>query len=124
MFEKEKKYRAEDAETIIGSGVKVEGTFVAFGNVTVKGTVSGSVETKNDLRVEDGALIEADAKANNAFVAGAIKGNLKAEEKIKLSESAHVAGDLECKTLSVEEGAIFNGRCTMGGGKTAEVKEE
>jgi len=124
MFEKGKKYRDEDAETIIGSGVKVEGTFVAFGNVTVKGTVSGSIETKNDLRVENGALIEADAKAKNAFVAGAIKGNLKAEEKIKLSESAQVAGDLECKTLSVDEGAAFNGRCVMGGEKASETKEE
>lgn len=120
MFEKEKKFRPEDAETIIGAGVKVEGTFVAFGNVVVKGQVSGSMETKNDVKVEQGALIEADVKAKNAYIAGEIKGNLKAEEKIDLSATAKISGDLNCKILGIDEGAIFNGRCSMGGGEKVE----
>ncbi len=123
MFEKEKKIRPEDAETIIGAGVKVEGTFVSFGNVIVKGQVSGSVETKNDLKVENGALIEADVKAKNAYVAGEIKGNLKAEEKIDLAASAKITGDISCKILGINEGAIFNGRCSMGEEERVESKE-
>jgi cytoskeletal protein CcmA (bactofilin family) len=114
MFEKEKKFKPEEAETIIGAGVKVEGTFIAFGNVIVKGQVSGSIETKNDLKVEEGALIEADVKTKNAYVAGEIKGNLKAEEKVSLAATAKITGDISCKTLGINEGAIFNGRCSMG----------
>jgi len=113
MFEKREKN--ENTETIIGSGVKLEGTFAASGNITVKGVVSGSIETENDLYVEDGAVIEADVKAKNIFVAGEIKGNLKAQEKIELKKTAKVNGDVECKFLSVEEEAVFNGKCVMGG---------
>lgn len=123
MFEKEKKFRPEDAETIIGAGVKVEGTFVSFGNVIVKGQVSGSVETKNDLKVEKGALIEADVKAKNAYVAGEIKGNLKVEEKIILADSAKITGDISCKVLGINEGAILNGRCNMSDREPTEIKE-
>jgi len=114
MFEKEHKIKAEDAETVIGAGVRVEGNFNAFGDVIVKGTVSGALETQNDLHVEAGALIEADAKAKNAYIAGEIKGGLIAEEKIKFSRSAKIEGDIQCKILSVEEGAVINGRCIMG----------
>lgn len=123
MFDKEKKIRPEDAETIIGAGVKVEGTFVSFGNVVVKGQVAGSFETKNDLRVENGALIEADIKAKNAYVAGEIKGNLKAEEKVDLEASAKINGDISCKILGINEGATFNGRCSMGEGQPTETGE-
>jgi len=123
MFEKEKKFRPEDAETIIGAGVKVEGTFVSFGNVIVKGQVSGSVETKNDLKVEKGALIEAEVKAKNAYVAGEIKGNLKVEEKIILADSAKITGDISCKVLGINEGAILNGRCNMSDREPTEIKE-
>lgn len=125
MWEKDKKIRPEDAETIIGAGVKVEGSFVAFGNVIVKGQVSGSIETKNELRVEEGALIDADVVAKTAYVAGEIKGNLKVEEKIVLDKTAQINGDINCRILGVEEGAILNGRCTMGtASEKVEEKEE
>lgn len=106
--------RTTNEETIIGSGVKVEGTFQASGNVTIKGTVTGSVGTENDLHLEQGALIEAEAQAKNAFIAGEIKGNLKVQEKAHLAPSAKIVGDLTCQRLVIEEGAVFNGRCSMG----------
>ncbi len=121
MFEK-KLDNMEKVETIIGSGVKVEGTFAASGNVIVKGEVQGSLETKGDLRVEEGAVINAEVKAGNAYVAGRIKGNLTVEEKLSLASQANVEGDIKCSSLLVEEGAVINGRCTMGQG--AEITEE
>ena len=113
---------SSEAETIIGAGVEVEGTFVSSGNVTVKGHVLGSLETKNDLSVAETASIEAEVKAKDAFISGEVKGNVVAEEKVKLSSSAKVLGDIACRTLSIEEGAILNGKCQMS--KREEGKEE
>lgn len=113
MFEKEEKIRPKDAETIIGAGVKVEGTFVSFGDVIVKGEVSGSVETKNNLRVEKGALINANVRAKNAFISGEVKGNVEVEEKVVLAKTAKIKGDIFCQTIAIEEGAVFNGKCQM-----------
>ena len=125
MFhDKEQKIKPEDAQTVIGAGVKVEGTFVAFGNVIVKGQVSGTLETKNDLHLEEGAFIDGDISANNAYLAGEIKGNVKVNERVEFGKTARLTGDLNCKILSVEPGAIFNGRCTMGEEAEEVVKEE
>ena len=121
MSKKNEEVNSE-AETIIGAGVEVEGTFASSGNVTVKGRVLGSLETKNDLYVAETASIEAEVKAKNAFIGGEVKGNVVAEEKVKLSNSAKVFGDITCQTLSIEEGAILNGKCQMS--KREENKKE
>jgi len=116
------KIKPEDAQTVIGAGVKVEGTFVAFGNVIVKGQVVGTLETKNDLHLGEGACINGDVVAKNAYLAGEIKGNVRTDEKAVFDKTARLNGDLECRILSIEPGAIFNGHCTMG--EVKEIKKE
>lgn len=123
MLGKDQRIKAEDAETIIGAGVKVEGSFTAFGNVILKGQLLGSLETKNDLQLREGGMIEADIKAKNAFIAGGVKGNLDVREKIEMSSSAKVSGDLMCRVLAIEEGAVLNGKCKVGGGPAVITEE-
>ena len=118
MFEKDVKLKPEDTETIIGAGVKVEGTFVAAGNVVVKGQITGSVETESDLFLKPGGLIEADIKAQNISVGGIVKGNLEVANKIEMASTANVAGDVNCQILSMEEGATLSGRCSVGKGSS------
>lgn len=111
-----------DLETIIGPGVNLEGNFVGEGNIIIRGNVKGSIETKNDLRVEEGATIEADVKAKNMYLAGQLKGNVNVNERVSLAGSAKLLGNIDCHFLSVEDGAIFNGECRMGEKKvTSEV---
>ncbi len=124
MMGRDSKIKSEDAETIVGAGVKVEGTFVAVGNVILKGELLGSLETKSDLHLQQGGKIEADIKAKNAVVAGEVKGNLNVEEKIELGSSAKVSGDLNCRVLSIEEGAILNGRCSVGSQGSSSIREK
>lgn len=102
-----------EVETVIGPSVKVDGNFIGEGNVSVDGVVHGSLKTKHDLTVGPTAKIKAEVEAQNLFLAGEIKGNVKIIEKAQLSSSAKILGNLETKILSVEEGAVINGKCTM-----------
>lgn len=111
-----------DLETIIGPGVKLEGNFVGEGNIIIKGQVKGSIQTKNDLRVEETASVQSDVNARNLHLAGEIKGNIHVDEKAVLAGSARLFGDLECKVLAVDEGATFIGRCAMGDYKSHKEK--
>lgn len=102
-------------ETVVGPSVVVEGDFSSEGSIVVKGTVSGSVQTSKMLTVEEGAKIFANIRAGNAMVAGIIRGNAKVAERLELLGSARIAGDVECKVLVVEAGALVNGKVAMGG---------
>jgi len=102
-----------DTDTIIGASVKVDGNFKSDGNVVVEGMVQGSLKTKSNLTVGGSAKIKAEVEVNNLFLSGEIKGNVKVTEKAELKSTARILGNLETKSLSVEEGAIINGKCTM-----------
>jgi len=124
MLGKDLKVKPEDAETIIGTGVKVEGTFNAFGDVIVKGHVIGSLSTENDVSLRNSGMVDANIRAKNALIAGELKGNLTVDEKIELAATAKVSGDIHCRVLAIEEGAILNGRCKVGGSGPNILKEK
>lgn len=102
-----------NSETIIGSSVKVDGNFKSDGNIIVDGIVQGSLKTKNNLTIGKKAKIKAEVTANNLFLSGEIRGNIKVNEKTELKSTAKIIGNIETKSLTVEEGAIINGKCTM-----------
>jgi len=103
----------KDAETIIGASVRVEGNFVCEGDMIVDGEVSGRIETNGFLQVGNRAVINADVKAGNGKISGAIKGNVKIDGFLELTGSAKIEGDIEVGTMSMESGAVLNGRCVM-----------
>lgn len=105
----------EDIETIVGPSVQVQGDFVSEGNIIVKGVVHGRVETSRQVSIEAGAKVAAEIKATDVRVAGEVQGNIKAQGLVQLEASARVLGDIECKYITVESGALFNGKISMPG---------
>ncbi len=105
--------KEQEVETIIGPSVKVEGDFASKGNVTVEGAVYGTLKTDKDLKVGVNAKISANILAANAFIAGEVKGNVKVTNKLELTDTSKIFGDVDAKTLVVAAGAILNGKCSM-----------
>lgn len=110
----------DEVETVVGPSVNVEGDFASEGNIIVKGTVAGSVNTSRHLSVEQGAKIMANVKAGSARIAGEVKGNMKIREVLEITSTARVLGDIEVKTFIVEAGALIAGKVTMPGLETSE----
>ena len=46
-------------------------------------------------------------------ISGKIKGNLTIKSKITLKKNAHLEGDLKAAIITLEEGAKFDGMCSM-----------
>lgn len=124
MFKTEPVKTTKDIETIIGPSVKVEGDFFGEGDVVVEGIVIGNLKTKNNLKVMEGAKIQAEIEAKNAFVAGEILGNIAVQNDLELTASAKVKGDVIAGLLSIEKGAQFNGKITMGANPASSIKKE
>ena len=103
----------KDAETIIGPSVMVKGNLSSNGNIVIEGILKGGVKTSGHVFIGDKAQITADLEAKSARIGGEIKGNLKIEEALEIVSSAKIFGDIECSSLSIETGAILNGKCTM-----------
>jgi len=124
MFKTEPIKTTKDIETIIGPSVKVEGDFFGEGDVVVEGIVTGNLKTKNNLKVMEGAKIQAEIEAKNAFVAGEILGNITVQNDLELTASAKVKGDVIAGLLSIEKGAQINGKISMGADLVSSPKKE
>ncbi len=112
MFKKDDLQKNE-AETVIGPSVKIEGEFTGQGNIIIEGIVQGNISTDQDLEVGSKAKVFANIKARNAKVAGEIHGNLTIKEFLELEATAVVNGDLQTQLIKIDRGAIFNGKCAM-----------
>lgn len=116
MFNKSQNTpKFKEVETIIGPSVKVEGDFVGEGDVIVEGIVNGNLKTKKSLKVLSGAKITANIEAESAVIDGEIKGNIKVKNRLELGSSASIKGDIAADVLSIEAGAVFNGKCEIRG---------
>jgi len=98
---------------IIGSGSVFEGTINVPHSIRIDGTFKGRLQTAESLTVGDAGHMEAEIKAQNAFIFGKVTGNMYIEDRVELHVSAVVIGDLHAKELVVNEGAVFHGNCSM-----------
>ena len=108
-------------DTIIAEGVKVEGDFTSNGNVSIEGHVSGNVAAGGDMFIGENAVIDADVTAKNAVVSGRVKGNVRIDERIELTPTSNIEGDLETRIMVVAPGAQINGRIVMPDGKKGAI---
>lgn len=105
---------SQETETVIAPSVRVEGDFVSEGNVRIEGMVTGSIATERDLIVGEAAKITANVQARNGTIAGELHGNLRIFDRLELSATAHVYGDIHAKVLSVAPGAVMRGQLVIG----------
>ncbi|MGB3082372.1 MAG: polymer-forming cytoskeletal protein [Candidatus Omnitrophota bacterium] len=85
-------------------------------NLRINGKFEGTLDTKGQLTVGQKADIKANITGESVSVAGNVSGNIRATELLKLDASAIVTGDVDVPRISIQEGAVLNGRIRMTGG--------
>lgn len=111
MFNKENKpEKFKDAETIIGSSIKVKGNFHGQGNIVVEGQLEGNLKTEANLFIGEKAKVVANIEAYDAVINGEVKGSLKVHRYLALGPTAKVIGDITYSEISIEKGALINGQ--------------
>lgn len=114
MFEKrEDAVMNGAAETVVGTSVKLKGNLRSDGDITVDGSVNGEIKTKGTVNIGPNAHIIANVQAKNVNISGTVQGNIVAVEKLSISESGRVYGDVSANILAISAGAIFTGKSTM-----------
>lgn len=99
---------------ILSADVKIKGTVKFTNDLVVDGKIEGEIFSEGNLIVAENARIKAEVKTATVIVFGKVHGNLTATDRIELKSSAEVIGDIKAKILSIEAGAIFVGKSTVG----------
>jgi cytoskeletal protein CcmA (bactofilin family) len=123
MFnKKEDKPVGPNAMNQFGQGTTINGDVSTEGDIRIDGKVTGTVTSKAKVVLGATGVVEGDIICQNAYIDGRVNGNLEVAELLLLSKTACVNGDIKIKKLVVEEGAKFNGKCSMGAMSVARNK--
>ena len=97
--------------TTIGKAITVVGTLQCGEPIAVGGIITGDIVAgNNDVIVEADGRVEGAVSAREITVLGTLKGRLIATDIVRLSAESTVIGDVAAPKLSIQDGAIFNGR--------------
>jgi len=96
-----------------GKHLSIKGRITGEDNLHLDGKIEGTIESNSDIKINKSAIINGDIKANNILNSGVIKGNIKADNKLSLDKTAKVNGKITTPSVSINEGAIFDGEMEM-----------
>lgn len=99
--------------TILGKGCVVNGDFTVKQSARIDGEIMGDVYVTGTLIMGTGARIDGNIEADEAIIGGDVVGNIQAQNKVELTVTAKVIGDITTNVIVIDENAIFQGRCNM-----------
>jgi cytoskeletal protein CcmA (bactofilin family) len=100
-------------QTFMGPQTTLEGILTFTGTVRLDGHFSGTIESEGGtMIVGANAVINADVTVRTASVSGEVRGNIRATDRIELHVPAKVYGDLHAPVVLIDEGVVFDGKCT------------
>jgi cytoskeletal protein CcmA (bactofilin family) len=106
---------AENAISIIGSGMQIQGDIVTDGTVRVEGKIKGTIRAGKAVVLGKEAEVVGDIFTQDAVIGGRVTGTLVAESRLELQSTCVVDGSVRARAehLQLQEGARFNGQIEM-----------
>ena len=102
---------------MIGSGIQVNGDISGDENLVIDGKVEGSIRLNaNEVSVGQSGCVKADVTARIVKIDGRVDGDITGQEKVVISKTGNVHGNIIAPRVTLEDGAIFKGSIDMDPG--------
>ena len=109
----------------VGYGTKLTGETNFQAMLRVDGHLTGTVTSENGtLIVGSSGQVDADIMVSAAMINGTVNGDIITTERLELGRTARVMGNIQTPRLTIEDGAILEGGCTMIKAKEAVEKRK
>jgi cytoskeletal protein CcmA (bactofilin family) len=113
-FKEENEFRNDGKISNLTPDCTIKGTIKFDGPMKINGKVNGKIITDNgELVIGKTGTVKAAIKTKSVIIEGRVDGKITASDKVVLKQKAQLIGDLQAKTLVVEEGVVFVGRCDI-----------
>ena len=105
----------ERGSSVLGPTLKFKGELRADEDLLIRGQIEGSIQHSSNLKIGKEGNIKAEVSAEYIEVHGAVDGDLTGSKSVVVRDSANVTGNIFSPTVSLHEGARFNGSIDMSG---------
>ena len=109
---------------MIGQGISISGDVVADSNLKVEGRIEGrTVQSAQDIEIGESGRVRASIVAREVKIAGEVIGDVGGAEKVFISRTGKVQGNIVAPRVELEDGALFRGSIDMNPANPAETKK-
>lgn len=92
------------------------------GDLRVGGIVEGEVEATGDVAIDDLAKVKASVTGRDVSISGSVVGAVTARKRLEVTRSGSLIGDVRVARLTIQDGATFSGKVSMGAAAEAPAK--
>ena len=102
---------------MIGSSIEIKGTVTGDEDLVIQGKVEGSIELgAHEVTVGESGKVNADITARTVRIDGEVAGDIRGNEKVVITKSGNVRGNIVAPRMTLEDSAIFKGSIDMDPG--------
>ena len=104
---------ASRISSVLADGTSLSGRISGAGGVRIEGAFEGEIDLDGLLVIgPTGRVTCPELRAQSVIVAGAMRGNIRAE-RVEIRSSGRVWGDVITASMSTQEGAFLRGQIQM-----------
>lgn len=108
---------------MIGPSIVIKGTVSGDEDLQVHGRVEGSIELGgHEVSVGQSGRVTADVTGKVVRIDGEVTGDITGNEKVVISKSGNVRGNIVAPRVTLEDGAVFKGSIDMDPGDSGAAK--
>lgn len=100
-------------QTLIGSDCILKGTVEGAQTIKIDGKIEGDIIWKDDVILEEGSVCSGNIVCSNASISGNLTGNVTCSDTLNINRTGHIEGDIASSKLIVQDGGVFEGKCSM-----------
>ena len=101
--------------SVLGPTLSFKGELRADVDLRIRGKIEGTIQHSSNLKIGKEGKIKAKVNAEYIEVHGEVKGDLSGSKSVVVKDSANITGNIYSPSVSLYEGAKFNGNIDMSG---------
>jgi cytoskeletal protein CcmA (bactofilin family) len=101
-------------ESIIASGLSIEGKIIGSGHIRVAGKFKGDIQVEGNLHIDSGAKVEGQVRASEVLISGELQGNIESAKRVELQQGGTITGDVKAGSFTVAAGSRMRGAVDFG----------
>ncbi len=103
----------EKVETVLSNTTSFNGELKFSSSLKIEGDFKGKIISEGHLIIGENAKIRANIKAHSIVIAGEVKGDVEAYDRLEMLPTGKLYGNIKTKKLKMADGVIFEGSCEM-----------
>lgn len=103
----------EKVSTLIGKETTFDGDLTSGETIRIDGVINGNCSCEKKLILSAEGQVKGNITAQSVMISGKVDGDIMVQGKLELLSTGKIAGNITAGSLVIDEGAAFDGRCTM-----------